>query len=133
MNWFLRALNKYADFTGRAQRAEYWYFVLFYVLIYVVLAFIDGVTGTYNAGAGMGILSGIFILAILIPSLSVSVRRLHDIDRTGWWLLIGFIPLIGGLVLFIFTVMDGTKGENTYGPDPKHVASLQGTPTAGGV
>ncbi len=119
MNWFLTALKKYAVFRGRAQRSEYWFFVLFYTLIAIVLAIVDGVTGTYSRSAGVGLLGGIFTLAMLVPSLAVSVRRLHDTDRSGWWLLIGLVPVIGVIVLIIFFVLDSQPGANRFGPYPK--------------
>ena len=116
MNWFLKALKNYAGFSGRSQRSEYWYFVLFYMLIYIVLAVIDAMV--FGAGS-MGILSSIYSLALFIPSLAVSVRRLHDTDRSGWWILIGLVPLIGWIVLIVFFVMDSTPGSNRFGPNPK--------------
>tara|TARA_R110000796_G_scaffold251533_2_gene383226 strand:+ start:29431 stop:29817 length:387 start_codon:yes stop_codon:yes gene_type:complete len=119
MDWYLEVLRKYATFTGRARRKEYWFFTLFNLLIMLVLSIIDGMIGLYSTEAGLGILSGIYTLALLIPSLAVTVRRLHDIGRTGWWLLIAFIPLIGALILLIFTVLDSKPGSNQYGPDPK--------------
>ena len=122
MNWYLTALKKYAEFSGRSRRKEYWYFVLFYIIFGVVLAFIDDMTGTLDAQAGIGLLSGVFALAMLIPSFAVSVRRLHDTDRSGWWLLISLIPLIGALVLLLFMVGDSKSGENQYGSNPKDVA-----------
>ncbi len=122
MNWFLLVLKKYADFSGRAQRAEYWYFTLFYILIYLALAFIDGVAGTFSMEMGMGLASTIFMLVMIVPSMAVGVRRLHDTDRSGWWLLIGLVPLIG-IVLIVFLVRDGTPGENRFGANPKAVAS----------
>ncbi len=122
MNWFLLVLKKYAVFSGRAQRAEYWYFILFYVLILIGLSMIDGTTGTFDPETGMGLLSGLFSLATFIPSIAVGVRRLHDTGRSGWWLLISFIPLIGAIVLIIFFVQDSASGENAYGPNPKTAA-----------
>ncbi|MEH6498642.1 MAG: DUF805 domain-containing protein [Pseudoalteromonas distincta] len=119
MDWYLEVLRKYATFTGRARRKEYWFFALFNLLIMLVLSFIDGMIGLYSIEAGLGVLSGIYTLAVLIPSLAVTVRRLHDIGRSGWWLLIAFIPLIGALILLIFTVLDSKPGSNQYGPDPK--------------
>jgi uncharacterized membrane protein YhaH (DUF805 family) len=119
MDWYLEVLRKYATFTGRARRKEYWFFALFNLLIMLVLSFIDGMIGLYSMEAGLGVLSGIYTLAVLIPSLAVTVRRLHDIGRSGWWLLIAFIPLIGALILLIFTVLDSKPGSNQYGPDPK--------------
>jgi uncharacterized membrane protein YhaH (DUF805 family) len=123
MNWFLIAVKqKYADFSGRARRSEYWYFLLFYMLILIALSVVDVVMGWFSTDAGVGVLSGIYTLALLIPSLSVSVRRLHDTDRSGWWLLIGLLPLIGGIVLLVFFVQDSQAGANRFGPNPKAAA-----------
>ena len=119
MSWYLEALKKYAVFSGRARRMEYWYFVLFNLIVYVVLSLIDALLGTFNVIQGVGLLSGLYALAVLIPTLAVHVRRLHDIDRTGWWILISFIPLIGTIVLLVFALMPGTPGSNRYGSDPK--------------
>jgi len=119
VNWFTTALKKYAVFSGRSRRSEYWYFILFYFIIYIALAFVDRVTGTFDPKSGIGLLTAIFALALLIPSLSVSVRRLHDTDRSGWWLLIGFIPLIGAIVLIVFLAQDSGAGTNRFGPNPK--------------
>jgi uncharacterized membrane protein YhaH (DUF805 family) len=119
MNWYLQVLKKYAVFSGRARRKEYWFFFLFNVIVSIVLSVIDVTVGTYSATSGVGLLSGIYGLAVIIPSIAVGVRRMHDIDRTGWWLLIVFIPLIGVLVLLVFALLPGTAGDNKYGPDPK--------------
>ena len=119
MNWYLEVLNKYAVFGGRATRAEYWYFTLFNFFAFCVLTFTDNVIGTFNADVGFGLLGGVYSLALLIPTFAVSVRRLHDTDRSGWWLLIELIPLIGGLVLLIFMVQDSQPLDNQYGPNPK--------------
>ena len=119
MNWFLQALRKYATFSGRARRSEYWYFFLMYLLIFVLLAIVDGITGSFSAKSGVGLLSGVFALAMLLPSLAVGVRRLHDIGRSGWWLLIAFVPLIGGIVLLLFAVKVGPPGDNEYGAVPE--------------
>jgi uncharacterized membrane protein YhaH (DUF805 family) len=119
VNWYLDVLKKYAVFSGRARRKEYWYFVLFNLIVSVVLVFIDGMIGSYNQAAGVGVLSGIYTLAVLIPSIAVGVRRLHDTDRTGWWLLIAFVPLIGAIVLLVFFVLDSSPGDNRYGANPK--------------
>ena len=122
MSWYLEVLKKYAVFSGRARRKEYWYFFLFNFLITIVLLVIDGMTGTLTAEAGIGLLGGIYALAVLIPALAVSVRRLHDTDRIGWWLLIMLIPLIGVIVILVFTVQDSKPGENQYGSNPKGAA-----------
>jgi uncharacterized membrane protein YhaH (DUF805 family) len=121
MSWYFRVLSKYAVFEGRARRREYWYFILFNILISIVLMIIDRVVGTFSAAAGAGLLSGLYMLAVMIPSLAVAVRRLHDTNRSGWWFLIVLIPFIGALVLLIFFVQDGQPGGNQYGPNPKDV------------
>jgi uncharacterized membrane protein YhaH (DUF805 family) len=125
MNWYLQALRHYADFSGRARRKEFWIFILINILIYLVLY-----TPTLAAESGEDRIPGallmvsalvlcVFILATLLPSWAVCVRRLHDIDRSGLWLLIGFIPIIGNVILLVFGLPDGTPGPNRYGPDPK--------------
>jgi len=119
MKWYLECLRKYGVFGGRARRKEYWYFVLFNIIISIVLRVIDRATGSFSAEAGMGLLGAIYALAILIPSVAVTVRRLHDTDHSGWWLFIPLIPIIGAIVLFVFTVQDSNAGENKYGPSPK--------------
>jgi uncharacterized membrane protein YhaH (DUF805 family) len=130
MKWFLEALTKkYATFAGRARRSEYWYFVLFYILAAVALSIIDVVVGTYNEESGLGLLSGLFMLATIVPSLAVTARRLHDTDRSGWWLLLYFIPVLGALVLLVFMVLDSQPGTNRFGPNPKGVTG-PGTPGA---
>ncbi len=123
MNWYIEVMKKYAVFSGRARRKEYWYFALFNFIISIVLIIIDAVIGSFNPDVGMGFLGGVYALAILIPSIAVAVRRLHDIDRSGWWLLIGMIPLIGGLVLLFFAVQDSKPGPNRFGANPKESSS----------
>ncbi|MGO9512368.1 MAG: DUF805 domain-containing protein [Steroidobacteraceae bacterium] len=122
MNWYLDVLKKYAQFSGRARRKEYWFFVLFSAIISLVLMMIDSATGM-KVAAGYGLLSSLYSLAVLIPSLAVAVRRLHDTTRSGWWLLIGFIPLIGAIILIIFFVSDSSPETNEYGPNPKSAAA----------
>jgi uncharacterized membrane protein YhaH (DUF805 family) len=123
MNWFLVALGKFATFSGRSRRKEYWYFTLVYLIAEVVLAVIDMATGLYSESTGIGVLSGIFALAMLLPSLSVTVRRLHDTGRSAWWLLIGLIPLLGAIVLLVFMMLDGESGSNRFGENPKAVTA----------
>ena len=123
MGWYLEALKKYAVFSGRSRRKEYWYFVLFNLIVSLVLSAIDALLGTFSS-ANVGLLSGIYGLAVLIPSIAVSVRRLHDIDRTGWWVLISLVPVIGTIVLLVFAVLDGTPDENRFGPNPKASARV---------
>jgi uncharacterized membrane protein YhaH (DUF805 family) len=122
MNWYLVALKKYAVFAGRARRKEFWFFTLFNVLIAVTLAMIDMYTGTFDEEVGLGLLSGLYALAMIVPSIAVTVRRLHDTDRSGWWYLLVFVPLIGGLVILVFMFLDGTPGSNRFGPNPKEEA-----------
>ena len=119
MNWYIEVIKKYAVFSGRARRREYWFFVLFNILATIALAIIDNFTGTYDPDTGMGLLGFIYSLAIMIPSIAVLFRRLHDSGRSAWWLLILFVPLIGILVILYFLVCDSDEGENTYGPSPK--------------
>ncbi|MEJ2399522.1 MAG: DUF805 domain-containing protein, partial [Gammaproteobacteria bacterium] len=99
MQWYLGAFKKYIDFSGRARRKEFWYFTLFNFIVTAVLVIIDVSMAGASQKATFGMLSMIYALVVLLPSLGVSVRRLHDIDRSGWWLLIGLVPLIGTIVL----------------------------------
>lgn len=119
MVWYLEALKKYAVFSGRSRRKEYWHFVLFSVIVSLVLSAVDALLGTFSSSTNVGLLGGIYGLAIIIPSIAVSVRRLHDIDRTGWWVLISLVPVVGSIVLLVFAVLDGTPGGNRFGPNPK--------------
>jgi uncharacterized membrane protein YhaH (DUF805 family) len=121
MNWYLEALKKYAVFSGRARRKEYWYFVFYNAIISFVLGILDAVTGTDIAEVGIGLTGGIYTLAVIIPTIAVSVRRLHDIGRNGWWLLIFLFPLIGAIVLLVFMVQDSKPGQNQYGANPKEL------------
>jgi len=168
MEWMLLPLKRYAQFSGRARRKEYWMYILFIVIVSIVLSILDRMLGlgggssitptsadsanaaSASLGAGMhiGVLGGIFTLATFIPTLAVAIRRLHDGDRSGWWVLIGYGPyivgfalmvfgLLGGqlgllatggmimmigfigfLVLLVFMCLPGTSGPNKYGPDP---------------
>lgn len=113
MEWYLTVLKKYADFSGRARRKEYWLFNLFNFIIIVALVFVEGLVG------GPGVLAMIYILAMLIPGFSVSVRRLHDTDRSGWWILLVLIPLLGEIALLVLMLLDSQEGTNQYGPNPK--------------
>ena len=113
MNWYLAVLKNYAQFNGRARRKEYWMFVLFSCLISLVLAIVEGVIGL------PGVLSGLYSLGVLVPSFAVLFRRLHDTGRSGWWVLLLFVPLLGALAILFFTAQEGESGENAYGPNPK--------------
>jgi len=117
MSWYLEALKKYAVFSGRARRKEYWFFVLFNIIISFMLGLIEGLIGL--APDSPSILGLIYGLAVLLPGLAVSVRRLQDTGKSGWWLLIAFVPLVGAIVLIVFMAQDSTPGDNQYGPNPK--------------
>lgn len=111
-------LSKYVDFSGRARRSEYWYFALFNLIVSIVASIVDSVIGTdYDTVSG-GIISTIASLALLLPGLAAGVRRLHDTDRSGWWILIGLIPIIGWILLIVWYCTD-SKPDNQYGPNPK--------------
>lgn len=113
MNWYLMPWQKFAQFTGRSRRKEYWSFVLGNFII----GFVLGLVGLETIGF-------VFALAAFIPGIAVAVRRLHDTDRSGWWLLIAFIPLIGVIILIVFLLLNGTSGANRFGPDPKEGAAV---------
>ena len=121
MEWYLKVLRQYADFNGRARRKEYWMFFLFNMIIVAILSLIDRFTGTYSLEWGSGLLSGIYSIAVLIPGLAVAARRLHDVGKSGWMLLIAFIPIIGAIWLLVLFVTDSDPGSNKYGPNPKAV------------
>ena len=123
MDWYLQAFKKYADFTGRARRKEYWMFILFNVIAALVALILDNILGIAFGGVGYGPLYLIYIMAIIIPSISIAVRRLHDIGKSGWMFLVSFIPLIGGIWLIILLCKDSQPGENEYGPNPKEVTA----------
>ena len=112
-------LKNYINFKDRARRKEYWFFVLFNVIAGIILGIVDNMTGTMNQETGYGLLSGIYSLLVFLPALGVSVRRLHDTDRSGWWILIAFIPIIGALILLYFFVSDSQDETNRFGPNPK--------------
>ncbi|WP_405870400.1 MULTISPECIES: DUF805 domain-containing protein [unclassified Streptomyces] len=117
MSWFIEALKKYAVFSGRARRKEYWMFALFTAIIYAVLI---GIGFAIKAP----VIALVFYVAILLPSLAVGVRRLHDTGRSGWWLLFGLVPLAGPITLLVFTCSDSQPGVNQYGPNPKEAAPV---------
>lgn len=123
MEWMIMPLKRYADFSGRSRRKEYWMFVLFQILVLfpvaLVGAMLGGIDESGTGGALFLILVAIFVLAFLVPGLAVQVRRFHDQDKSGWFILLGFIPYIGGIILFVFMCLEGTRGPNRFGPDPK--------------
>ncbi len=116
MNWYIGCWQKYAEFSGRARRKEYWMFCLFNFLAGIVIGIVDTVLG-----AG-GLLCGLYNLAVLVPSLAVTARRLHDTDRSGWMMLIALIPLVGAIVLLVFMCLDSKPGDNRFGANPKAIA-----------
>jgi uncharacterized membrane protein YhaH (DUF805 family) len=135
MNYMLMPLKRFFDFSGRSRRKEYWLWVLFLIIVYIVAGILDvqlglggrtsstsefgdgGVSASANFSGG--ILTLVWALITFIPSLAVSVRRLHDVDKSGWWLLIALVPLLGSLYLLFLYCQPGTPGPNRFGPDPK--------------
>ena len=122
MDWYMAVLKKYADFSGRARRREYWTFALINFLISMGL----GAVGMFSNI--VAVLSWLYVVGVLIPGLAVAWRRLHDTGRSGWWILIAFIPLIGAIVLLVFLFQDSAPGDNQYGPNPKLQAPVEAMP-----
>jgi uncharacterized membrane protein YhaH (DUF805 family) len=115
IQYFMDGVTKhYFDFNGRTRRTAFWYYMLVYVVIYIVLAIVQSV-----AHMTTPIITSIFALALLLPTLGMEVRRLHDTNRSGWWVLIALVPLIGIILLIVWWAAAGTTGSNEYGPDPK--------------
>ncbi len=104
--WMIEPFRRYADFEGRARRAEYWWFALGYFAALLILGLLGGFLGIF------------LLVGAVVPSLAVNVRRLHDVDKSGWWILLGAVPLVGGIILLIWHCTQGTDGTNRYGPDP---------------
>jgi uncharacterized membrane protein YhaH (DUF805 family) len=124
MSLMFQPFKKFADFQGRARRSEYWLFSLFCFGVGVVIGILRVATGGLESLESgrmdpLGIVNLLFSLAVLVPSLAVGFRRLHDTDRSAWWILIGLIPLIGWITLIVFYLLPGTTGPNRFGPDPK--------------
>lgn len=119
MTWYLEVLKKYAVFGGRAQRKEYWIFLLVNILVMVILTVIEAGMGLRDAKSGYGPLSLLYSLAFLCPGIGVTVRRLHDTGHSAWWFLIALVPIVGTVILLVFLARDGQPGENQYGPNPK--------------
>lgn len=113
-------LSKYVDFSGRARRSEYWYFALFSFLVGIVTNVIDAVIGTdYDGATSGGLVNTVAGLALFLPTLAAGVRRLHDTDRSGWWILIGLIPIVGWILIIVWFCTDSKAGDNRFGPNPK--------------
>ncbi|MEJ1992670.1 MAG: DUF805 domain-containing protein [Maritimibacter sp.] len=118
--------SKYVTFSGRAARSEFWWWGLFVMVTNLVLSWVDiALFGTVETGVGrvsgytdMPVLSSLFLLATLLPSISVTVRRLHDRDKSGWWYWLFLVPIVGSIVLLVWFILEGTRGANSYGPDP---------------
>ena len=123
MYWIIEPFTKYVTFGGRARRKEFWYFALFNAAMLIVLMQVDRSSGNAIVIYEMGMLTTIYYLAILLPSLAVAVRRLHDTNRSGWWILLLPIPVVN-LVLLYFYILDGDPMQNDYGPSPKFQESL---------
>ncbi|AVY67625.1 DUF805 domain-containing protein [Xanthomonas translucens] len=126
MEWMLMPLKRYADFSGRSRRKEYWMFTLLNIIVITVLMVLVGIGGGFGGQNGTSALSmAVFVLvclyslAMLVPSFAVQVRRFHDQGKSGWYVLLGLIPWLGGVVVLVFMLMEGTRGANVYGPDPK--------------
>jgi uncharacterized membrane protein YhaH (DUF805 family) len=112
MEWATLPLRKYADFNGRARRKEFWSFWLLTLAAYMAASIVDGILG-------LPLLTFVVMLGLICPSIAVAVRRMHDIGKPGWWLLLALIPFFGALALIYFYVQDGQRGANGYGADPK--------------
>ena len=125
MEWYLKVVrDNYFNFDGRAHRKEFWMFALVHIIISIGLGILEEVIGLF------AILYLLYAVAVILPTLGVSVRRLHDIDKSGWWILMGFIPVLGFFVLLYFYVKEGTKGSNKFGDDPHGGASVAPTPSS---
>lgn len=114
MNEYLSVLKNYAKFDGRARRREYWMFTLVNAAVYVVLNILATQVSAY-----IGIVALVYMLGILVPTIAVAIRRMHDIGKSGWWVLIALVPLIGGIWFLVLSVTAGQSGSNAYGADPK--------------
>lgn len=123
MKWYLSVLKKYAVFSGRARRKEYWMFVLFNFIFAIIAAILDSVLAIALVSY-YGPISIVYLLAVLVPGLAVIVRRLHDVEKSGWYIFISLIPIVGSILLLIKLCSDGTPGENKYGPNPKEIPEV---------
>ena len=123
MQWYIMVLQRYAEFDGRSRRKEYWMFVLFHFLVSVALNIAGFAIDMVAAIGATMILPTLYYLATLLPAIGVTIRRLHDTNRSGWWLLIALVPFIGGIILLILCALEGDHGENQYGPNPKAEAT----------
>ena len=124
MNWYLSVLRKYAVFDGRARRKEYWFFQLVNTLILVVIVAVGGVAARNTLISPVHIIIVLYLCAVLLPSLAVTVRRLHDTGRSGPWIFISFVPFVGGIILLVFMLMDSQPNAKQYGPKPKAAVGI---------
>lgn len=130
LNWMILPYRRYFEFSGRSRRKEYWLFVLFNILVSIAISAAFGTpsyerTGTFfgfasQVSATGGMVQNLFGLVSLVPGIAVSVRRLHDQDRSGWLLLFAFLPILGAFILLVLMCLNGTRGRNRFGPDPKN-------------
>jgi uncharacterized membrane protein YhaH (DUF805 family) len=131
MEWMLMPIRRYADFNGRSRRKEYWMFVLGLLIVYLALGMLvavgaastpmgmeQGAAWSPVAMLGMGLIF-LVAFAVIIPAIAVQVRRFHDQDKSGWFVLLNLVPYVGGIIVLVFMCLEGTKGDNRYGPDPK--------------
>lgn len=123
MSWYLAVLKKYAVFSGRARRKEYWFFLLFNLIFLAVATILDSVLKLNFGRLPYGWIYTVYAVAVIIPSLAVAIRRLHDVGKSGWWLLIALVPFIGAIWLLVLYVKDSQPGENAYGPNPKETTA----------
>ena len=119
MSWYLKCMKKYVTFSGRARRTEYWMFLLFNIIFMIVAIVLDNLFKTTVAGLPYGAIYYIYSLAVFLPSLAVTVRRLHDVDKSGAMIFVALIPIVGSIWLLVLDCTEGTRGNNKYGPDPK--------------
>jgi len=120
MNYYIEVIKKYAVFTGRARRSEYWYFVLFNFLAAIVVVFLGGLFNDRDQT-----LYRLYVLAMFLPALGVTIRRLHDIGKSGWWILFVLVPVVGAIFVIVWEATEGQPGSNKYGPNPKETANAQ--------
>ena len=121
MNWYIKVIKQYADFKGRARRREYWMFALFNIIVIMALLLVAGMIGSATDSVELvSIPIMIYYVAIILPSIAVAVRRLHDINKSGWYYLVSLIPLIGGIWLLVLLCTEGDRGDNQYGSNPKN-------------
>lgn len=128
MDYMIMPLRRYADFSGRSRRKEYWMYYLFLILVALAFTALFALLGGFATGSDvtsgalviLAVVLGLAVLAIIVPSIAVQVRRFHDQDKSGWFVLLGFIPYVGGIIVFVFMCIEGTRGPNRFGPDPKN-------------